>query len=90
VTTEREVAGPAGIDPARPLLVRRFGRRMYQITAVACLVAAVQAAILAAVATAGLGRWLGFGSAVVLAGGAVTLVVKSIPYEHVRFGGRAS
>ena len=81
MTTEREVAGPA-----RPLVVRRFGRRVYQITAVLCLVAAVQAAILAAVGVAG--GWWGLGSAVVLAAVAVTLVVKSIPHEHVRFGGR--
>lgn len=86
MTTEREVAGPPGIEPDRPPRVRRFGRRVYQITAVLCLVAAVQAAILAAVGVAG--RWWGFGSAVVLAAGAVTLMVKSIPYGEVRFPGR--
>jgi hypothetical protein len=80
VTTEREVAGPV-----RPLQVRRFGRRVYQITAVLCLVAAVQAVIVGAV---GPSRRLGFAAAVLLAGGAITLIVKSIPHEHVRFGGR--
>lgn len=76
MTTEREVAGPAGVEPDRPPRVRRFGRRVYQVAAVLCLVAAVQAVILGALGITG--RWLGFGSAVILVGGAVTLIVRSV------------
>ncbi len=66
--------------------VRRYARRTYQLSAVACLVAAVQAVILAVVGAA---FWPALTAAALLLGGAVTLVAKSIPFDDVRFPSEA-
>jgi hypothetical protein len=64
------------------MVLRRFPRRVYQGAAVIALVAATQAAIVPAVGAGPAWLWAGVP---VLGAAAAVLIVKSLPYENVKF-----
>ena len=73
-------------DVSTPVVVRRHGRRTYQAGAAGCLVAAVPGAVVGSVVA---GAWWVWPAVPVVLAAAVLLFVKSMPFEHVRFGGAA-